>query len=89
MLLFREQESLIFTARVDVLKQDELDRNVSHTSFSPQLYFSYLQSLFHMLQRLPQASRSLKNTMEEEWVFAKEICPHIKGGESQAGLRFW
>ena len=42
-----------------------------------------------MLQRLPQASVSLKNIMEEEWGFAKAVCPHVRGGEAQVGKRFW
>ena len=42
-----------------------------------------------MLQKLPQASMSLKNILEEEWDFTKEICPHVRGGEAQAGKRFW
>ena len=54
-----------------------------------QVYFDYLQHLFQMLQRLPEASRSLKNTMEDEWQFTKEICPHTKGLEAQASRRFW
>ena len=53
------------------------------------MYFDYLQHLFQILQRLPEASRSLKNTMEDEWQFSKEICPHTKGLEAQAGRRFW
>ena len=60
-----------------------------HILLFMQVYFDYLQHLFQMLQRLPEASRSLKNTMEEEWQFAKEICPHTKGLEAQAGRRFW
>ncbi|XP_071800919.1 mitogen-activated protein kinase kinase kinase 4-like [Asterias amurensis] len=51
-------------------------------------YFEYLHSWILMLQKLPQASMSLKNILEEEWDFTKEICPHVRGGEAQAGKRF-
>ena len=54
-----------------------------------QSYFEYLHSWILMLQKLPQASMSLKNILEEEWDFTKEICPHVRGGEAQAGKRFW
>lgn len=40
------------------------------------------------LQNLPDASHSLKNTLEEEWAFTKIICPHVIGGEAEAGKRF-
>ncbi|XP_022089854.1 mitogen-activated protein kinase kinase kinase 4-like [Acanthaster planci] len=51
-------------------------------------YFEYLHSWILMLQRLPQASISLKNILDDEWDFTKEICPHVRGGEAQAGKRF-
>ncbi|XP_038048070.1 mitogen-activated protein kinase kinase kinase 4-like isoform X1 [Patiria miniata] len=51
-------------------------------------YFEYLHSWIQMLQRLPQASISLKNILDDEWDFTKEICPHVRGGEAQAGKRF-
>ena len=54
-----------------------------------QSYFEYLHSWILMLQRLPQASVSLKNILDDEWDFSKEICPHVRGGEAQAGKRFW
>lgn len=41
-----------------------------------------------MLQQLPQASHSLKNLLEEEWNFTKEITHYIRGGEAQAGKLF-
>ncbi|PIK56652.1 putative mitogen-activated protein kinase kinase kinase 4, partial [Apostichopus japonicus] len=53
-----------------------------------QHYFEYLHSWMQMLQKLPQASVSLKNILEVEWHFAKEACPSIRGGEAQAGKRF-
>jgi len=52
------------------------------------VYFDYLQHLFQMLQRLPEASRSLQNTMADEWLFTKQICPHTKGLEAEASRRF-
>ncbi|XP_070567401.1 mitogen-activated protein kinase kinase kinase 4-like isoform X2 [Ptychodera flava] len=53
-----------------------------------EVYFDYLHSWIQMLQRLPQASLSLKNIIQEEWSFVKEMCPHIRDGEAQAGQRF-
>ncbi|XP_063773595.1 mitogen-activated protein kinase kinase kinase 4 isoform X4 [Pseudophryne corroboree] len=52
------------------------------------VYFDYMRSWIHMLQQLPQASHSLKNLLEEEWNFTKEITPYIRGGEAQAGTLF-
>ncbi|KAG9493621.1 hypothetical protein GDO78_001486 [Eleutherodactylus coqui] len=53
------------------------------------VYFDYMRSWIQMLQQLPQASHSLKNLLEEEWNFTKEITPYIRGGEAQAGKLFW
>ncbi|XP_073483560.1 mitogen-activated protein kinase kinase kinase 4 isoform X2 [Aquarana catesbeiana] len=52
------------------------------------VYFDYMRSWIQMLQQLPQASHSLKNLLEEEWDFTKEITPYIRGGEAQAGKLF-
>nr|XP_033793618.1 mitogen-activated protein kinase kinase kinase 4 isoform X1 [Geotrypetes seraphini]XP_033793619.1 mitogen-activated protein kinase kinase kinase 4 isoform X1 [Geotrypetes seraphini]XP_033793620.1 mitogen-activated protein kinase kinase kinase 4 isoform X1 [Geotrypetes seraphini]XP_033793621.1 mitogen-activated protein kinase kinase kinase 4 isoform X1 [Geotrypetes seraphini]XP_033793622.1 mitogen-activated protein kinase kinase kinase 4 isoform X1 [Geotrypetes seraphini]XP_033793623.1 mitog len=52
------------------------------------VYFDYMRSWIQMLQQLPQASHSLKNLLEEEWNFTKEITPYIRGGEAQAGRLF-
>ncbi|XP_041352279.1 mitogen-activated protein kinase kinase kinase 4-like [Gigantopelta aegis] len=52
------------------------------------VYFSYLQNWMYMLQSLPEASRSLKNALEEEWLFTIQICPYVLGGEAEAGKRF-
>ncbi|XP_038597948.1 mitogen-activated protein kinase kinase kinase 4 isoform X2 [Tachyglossus aculeatus] len=52
------------------------------------VYFDYMRSWIQMLQQLPQASYSLKNLLEEEWNFTKEITPYIRGGEAQAGKLF-
>uniref|UniRef100_H2ZZN5 Mitogen-activated protein kinase kinase kinase 4 n=1 Tax=Latimeria chalumnae TaxID=7897 RepID=H2ZZN5_LATCH len=53
-----------------------------------QVYFDYMRSWIQMLQQLPQASHSLKNLLEEEWNFTKQITPYIRGGEAQAGNLF-
>lgn len=53
------------------------------------VYFDYMRSWIQMLQQLPQASHSLKNLLEEEWNFTKEITHYIRGGEAQAGKLFW
>ncbi|KAM3853832.1 mitogen-activated protein kinase kinase kinase 4 isoform 3-T3 [Vipera latastei] len=53
-----------------------------------EVYFDYMRSWIQMLQQLPQASHSLKNLLEEEWNFTKEITPYIRGGEAQAGKLF-
>ncbi|XP_078335909.1 mitogen-activated protein kinase kinase kinase 4-like [Crassostrea virginica] len=47
-------------------------------------YFTYLQSWILALQSLPEASLSLKNMLESEWLFTKQICPHVIGGEAEA-----
>uniref|UniRef100_A0A8C9CC65 Mitogen-activated protein kinase kinase kinase 4 n=1 Tax=Phocoena sinus TaxID=42100 RepID=A0A8C9CC65_PHOSS len=52
------------------------------------VYFDYMRSWIQMLQQLPQASHSLKNLLEEEWNFTKEIIHYIRGGEAQAGKLF-
>ncbi|XP_065446452.1 mitogen-activated protein kinase kinase kinase 4 isoform X13 [Chrysemys picta bellii] len=52
------------------------------------VYFDYMRSWIQMLQQLPQASHSLKNLLEEEWNFTKEITPYIRGGEAQSGKLF-
>ncbi|KAJ8396075.1 hypothetical protein AAFF_G00026070 [Aldrovandia affinis] len=52
------------------------------------VYFDYMRSWIQMLQQLPQASRSLKNLLEEEWNFTKVIAPYIRGGEAQSARIF-
>ncbi|XP_054451451.1 mitogen-activated protein kinase kinase kinase 4 isoform X5 [Pteronotus mesoamericanus] len=52
------------------------------------VYFDYMRSWIQMLQQLPQASHSLKNLLEKEWNFTKEITHYIRGGEAQAGTLF-
>ncbi|XP_031553108.1 mitogen-activated protein kinase kinase kinase 4-like isoform X3 [Actinia tenebrosa] len=53
-----------------------------------EVYFEYLHNVIHMLQRLPQASKGLKNLLEEEWVFVKHKYQHIRGGAVAGGTRF-
>ncbi|KAK3098006.1 hypothetical protein FSP39_015240 [Pinctada imbricata] len=53
-----------------------------------EIYFTYLQNWLLTLQNLPEASQSLKNILELEWKFTKQICPHVIGGEAEAGKRF-
>ncbi|XP_034284408.1 mitogen-activated protein kinase kinase kinase 4 isoform X5 [Pantherophis guttatus] len=73
---------------------DDLQKHCNIDSFEEDLhkmlmvYFDYMGSWIQMLQQLPQASHSLKNLLEEEWNFTKEITPYIRGGEAQAGQLF-
>ena len=48
--------------------------------FLPQVYFDYLQSWVQV---------SSGHVLEDEWRHVKEICTHIRGGEAEAGRRFW
>ncbi|XP_072036132.1 mitogen-activated protein kinase kinase kinase 4-like [Amphiura filiformis] len=68
--------------------ENDIDEYETDLQEMLQVYFEYLHSWILMLQRLPQASVSLKNIMEEEWGFAKAVCPHVRGGEAQVGKRF-
>lgn len=52
------------------------------------VYFDYLQTWFNILQKMKQASETLKIVMEEEWGFAKDMCPHVQGGETRAAYKF-
>ncbi|XP_059842463.1 mitogen-activated protein kinase kinase kinase 4 isoform X1 [Hypanus sabinus] len=73
-------------------RQQKVDSNID--GFEEDLhkmlmvYFDYMRSWIQMLQHLPQASHSLKNLLEIEWNFTKEITPCIRGGEAQAGKLF-
>ncbi|XP_051868161.1 mitogen-activated protein kinase kinase kinase 4 isoform X2 [Pristis pectinata] len=73
-------------------RQQKVDSNIDE--FEEDLhkmlmvYFDYMRSWIQMLQHLPQASHSLKNLLEIEWNFTKEITPCIRGGEAQAGKLF-
>ncbi|KAG8123660.1 hypothetical protein E2320_019265 [Naja naja] len=65
---------------------DDLQDHCNIDSFEKDLhkmlmvYVNYMRSWIEMLQQLPQASHSLKNLLEEEWNFTKEITPYIRGG---------
>ena len=54
-----------------------------------QVYFNYIQVWMCELQNLPEMSKRLKNALEVEWNFTKEVCPHVRGGEANASNRFW
>jgi len=53
------------------------------------VYFDYIQAWMSGLQQLPEVSKRLKNFLEEEWNFTKEVCLHVRRGEANAGNRFW
>ena len=54
-----------------------------------QTYFKYIQSWMTGLMGSPEMSKRLKNVLEEEWNFTKLVCPHVRGGEANAGNWFW
>uniref|UniRef100_A0A8C5PNR2 Mitogen-activated protein kinase kinase kinase 4 n=1 Tax=Leptobrachium leishanense TaxID=445787 RepID=A0A8C5PNR2_9ANUR len=89
-LLMKQYYQFMLREVLDDLQK--LDCNID--SFEEDLhkmlmvYFDYMRSWIEMLQHLPQASHSLKNLLEEEWNFTKEITPYIRGGEAQAGKLF-
>ncbi|XP_063299410.1 mitogen-activated protein kinase kinase kinase 4 isoform X3 [Pelobates fuscus] len=89
-LLMKQYYQFMLREVLDDLQK--LDCNID--SFEEDLhkmlmvYFDYMRSWIQMLQHLPQASHSLKNLLEEEWNFTKEITPYIRGGEAQAGKLF-
>ena len=60
-----------------------------HVLLPIQVYFEYVQSWIRMLQHLPQASHGLKNLLEQEWDFSKQVVPFVRGGEARAGRLFW
>ncbi|XP_074644570.1 mitogen-activated protein kinase kinase kinase 4-like isoform X2 [Tubulanus polymorphus] len=64
---------------------DSFDGDMRHIL---DVYFSYIQRWMSMVQNLPEASRRLKNALEDEWAFTKKICPYVRGGEAEAGKRF-
>ncbi|XP_052834360.1 mitogen-activated protein kinase kinase kinase 4 isoform X4 [Octopus bimaculoides] len=66
----------------------DLEKYDAHMKMVLEVYFNYLQNWMNNLQNLPDASQSLKNTLEEEWAFTKSICPFVIGGEAEAGKRF-
>ena len=90
-LIFNEQMNRLHkdcTIFLNILFKHSLEHILTIIVFLFQMYFQYLQSWLYHLQNLPDASRTLKNPLEEEWSFTKKICPHIIGGEAEAGKRF-
>eukprot|EP00111_Clytia_hemisphaerica_P003243 TCONS_00009253-protein len=84
---FREMTTIIPDATKAKLadRKNEFDDDLKSVL---NVYFEYLQTSFHLMQKSKQASFSLKNIAEEEWDFAKEICPYISGAEARAGFKF-
>ncbi|XP_064412039.1 mitogen-activated protein kinase kinase kinase 4 isoform X3 [Latimeria chalumnae] len=92
-LLMKQYYQFMLCGVVDDLQRlQKIDKNID--AFEEDLhkmlmvYFDYMRSWIQMLQQLPQASHSLKNLLEEEWNFTKQITPYIRGGEAQAGNLF-
>uniref|UniRef100_A0A3Q2Z0U0 Mitogen-activated protein kinase kinase kinase 4 n=1 Tax=Hippocampus comes TaxID=109280 RepID=A0A3Q2Z0U0_HIPCM len=83
-----------FMLRGVVTDAQGLQTNANIDEFEEELhkmlvvYFDYMHSWIQMLQQLPQASHSLKNLLEKEWHFTKDITPYIRGGEAQSGKLF-
>ncbi|XP_077438507.1 mitogen-activated protein kinase kinase kinase 4 isoform X2 [Vanacampus margaritifer] len=83
-----------FMLRGVVTDAKGLQANTNIDEFEEELhkmlvvYFDYMHSWIQMLQQLPQASHSLKNLLEKEWHFTKDITPYIRGGEAQSGKLF-
>ncbi|XP_051937283.1 mitogen-activated protein kinase kinase kinase 4 isoform X2 [Hippocampus zosterae] len=83
-----------FMLRGVVTDAQGLHTNTNIDEFEEELhkmlvvYFDYMHSWIQMLQQLPQASHSLKNLLEKEWHFTKDITPYIRGGEAQSGKLF-
>ena len=61
----------------------------NYALFFFQVYFDQIQAWMCGLQQLPEMSKRLKNFLEEEWNFTKLVCPLVRGGEANAGNRFW
>ena len=53
------------------------------------MYFKHIQSWMMGLMESPEMSKRLKNVLEEECNFTKLVCPHVWGGEANAGNWFW
>jgi hypothetical protein len=66
-------------------EKDEFEADLKETL---EVYFAYLLNYVNMLQTTTQASKGLKNLLEQEWQFVKEIAPYIRGAEAEAGRRF-
>ncbi|XP_041420436.1 mitogen-activated protein kinase kinase kinase 4 isoform X2 [Xenopus laevis] len=89
-LLMKQYYQFMLREVLDDLQKFDCDIDSFEDDLHKMLmvYFDYMRSWIQMLQQLPQASHSLKNLLEEEWNFTKEITPLIRGGEAQAGKLF-
>ncbi|XP_077204275.1 mitogen-activated protein kinase kinase kinase 4 isoform X2 [Paroedura picta] len=89
-LLMKQYYQFMLREVLDDLQKNNLNIDSFEEDLHKMLmvYFDYMRSWIQMLQQLPQASHSLKNLLEEEWNFTKEITPYIRGGEAQAGKLF-
>ncbi|XP_051020580.1 mitogen-activated protein kinase kinase kinase 4 isoform X2 [Acomys russatus] len=89
-LLMKQYYQFMLQEVLDGLEKTDCDMDAFEEDLQKMLmvYFDYMRSWIHMLQQLPQASHSLKNLLEEEWNFTKEITHYIRGGEAQAGKLF-
>ncbi|XP_042637508.1 mitogen-activated protein kinase kinase kinase 4 [Orycteropus afer afer] len=89
-LLMKQYYQFMLRELLDGLGQTDCNMDAFEEDLHKMLmvYFDYMRSWIQMLQQLPQASHSLKNLLEEEWNFTKEITHYIRGGEAQAGKLF-
>ncbi|XP_064149131.1 mitogen-activated protein kinase kinase kinase 4 isoform X4 [Loxodonta africana] len=89
-LLMKQYYQFMLHELLDGLEQTDRNMDAFEEDLHKMLmvYFDYMRSWIQMLQQLPQASHSLKNLLEEEWNFTKEITHYIRGGEAQAGKLF-
>nr|XP_045014130.1 mitogen-activated protein kinase kinase kinase 4 isoform X2 [Jaculus jaculus] len=89
-LLMKQYHQFMLREVLDGLEQSGRNTDAFEEDLHKMLmvYFDYMRSWIQMLQQLPQASHSLKNLLEEEWNFTKEITHYIRGGEAQAGKLF-
>ncbi|XP_057611508.1 mitogen-activated protein kinase kinase kinase 4 isoform X1 [Chionomys nivalis] len=89
-LLMKQYYQFMLQEVLDGLEKTHCNMDAFEEDLQKMLmvYFDYMRSWIQMLQQLPQASHSLKNLLEEEWNFTKEITHYIRGGEAQAGKLF-
>lgn len=89
-LLMKQYYQFMLQEVLDGLEKTDCNMDAFEDDLQKMLmvYFDYMRSWIQMLQQLPQASHSLKNLLEEEWNFTKEITHYIRGGEAQAGKLF-
>ncbi|XP_029421090.1 mitogen-activated protein kinase kinase kinase 4 isoform X2 [Nannospalax galili] len=89
-LLMKQYYQFMLQEVLDGLEKTDCNIDAFEEDLQKMLmvYFEYMRSWIQMLQQLPQASHSLKNLLEEEWNFTKDITHYIRGGEAQAGKLF-